>query len=467
MSLCNQFVVVTGGISGGGPKDRGKRQYEDYDDLMEYDEDFEKATHEQIIWEAEKLPHKALREKIDLLTTAVEKDKQAALDKARELRQIRDRTKPPSLLSSFLAGQLSLEDYRSKLSDVLTLTAGVHGRFRDIYVEARTQEFRSLMSDLDDDYKQALAAKDTHTAFELAALVDGKEDKNALVSVDQLPRTSGEGRTKADRKKELKEIKKKQEEAAKATKRGPKYDIESTAPEDPNSLGPIYKVGNKALTPEQEATKALRDKEWRMVAYGKPPALDYMSVSVENRRSGNKDKADLIIEDLAVQGLKPSIHTFSNYMKVYSEANDMQALTIFERMCSMGFVPTQHEYGALARLYIRRNDFEAAMSIKETIVEKGLTPSPETYGLLVHSATCRNMLPEALLLVEEAAAKNIKLENRSLQNLRQRLKKLGISHPDMPPDPKQWVWDLKKIRFDKRHSSQRKIQAIRSAGYVK
>ena len=76
--------------------------------------------------------------------------------------------------------------------------------------------------------------------------------------------------------------------------------------------------------------------------------------------------------------------------------------------------------------------------------DKNLVINKETYGLLIQSLTHRNILLEAIKLVEEAADKQILISNRRITKLRNRFDNLELKNDAIPVDPELWV-ELKDI----------------------
>jgi hypothetical protein len=443
---------VSAGITGGDPKERGKGQFEELDDPMTNDEVYEEDMHKQILREAHEKPIRPIREELSRLLAAREKQYQMELDDARQLRLLRDRRQTPTLMSLLFDGQLSFEDYSSKLLDSFRQRS-MPNRFKDVYLDARTREFKygdpNFVPFEDEQIKKD--EEFSNVADKLAGFVDGQPLPSS--SSVPAPIRANESLSGA---KQLPSIKERQSSLM--------PHVEKVAPvslSNETDEGPLLTLGEKDYTTEQLAKLAARDLEWRMISYGLPPKPDYATVSIENMHARNKDRADLIFEDLAIQGLRPSPHALSNYMKVYSEAGDMRAVKLFNSFSTFGFYPSASEYGDLIRMYLRKNDFEAAIVVKEQM--SNITPKMETFGMLMMSASYRDKLPEALLLLEEASKHGIKIEERYLRVLRVKMNKLGLQHPDLPSDPHQWIKDAKKIKWEKRHTSQRKIQSLRSA----
>lgn len=95
-----------------------------------------------------------------------------------------------------------------------------------------------------------------------------------------------------------------------------------------------------------------------------------------------------------------------------------------------------------------------------------LTPDANTYGILIESYCHRGRLVEALQLLEQTSARNIQISEIHMRVIRNRCKNLGLEHPDVTADPNAWVKRVKQVQKNKRHSSQSKIQELRSTDYA-
>ena len=160
--------------------------------------------------------------------------------------------------------------------------------------------------------------------------------------------------------------------------------------------------------------------------------------------------------------------TLTNYFAVYADANYYkQALNIFNEFKTFNIKPTTQTYRVLVRMHIRQKDIDKAIEAKNEMNALKLRPDFEIHGMLIESFTHRNMIVEALKELEEATANGLKVSEKHLRQLRNRCNKLGVKHPDMPADPHQWIKDLKQVRRDTRHSSNREIQRVQSALFGK
>jgi pentatricopeptide repeat protein len=227
--------------------------------------------------------------------------------------------------------------------------------------------------------------------------------------------------------------------------------------------------GVSALDDDEEGLISLDTiaEQWEMVEFGRAPEPDY-SLPVKERQQGAIERARLAFKEMQLSGIKPDVTTLTSYMSVYSEALQYkEALKIFKSFGAFGVTPTSNSYRAIVKMHIRRKDIDRAVDVKEDMLKAGVLPDSETYGLIVESMAHRNMVVEGLKLLEEATEKRVRIPERHMKFLRARCEKLGIQHPDMPPNPKQWVKDMKQMRRATKHDSERKVEPLRSALYGK
>jgi len=212
-------------------------------------------------------------------------------------------------------------------------------------------------------------------------------------------------------------------------------------------------------------TQADIDREWELIEFGRAPDPDY-SMPLPYRRRNFVRKADKVFAALLREGFKPDAITLNTYMSTYAEAYKQDdALEIFDSFPKFGLVPDARSYRILIRMHIRCKNISAAMKAKEEAV-KVLGDSyndGEAYGLLIESWAHRRELVESLKLLEEATDKNIRIHERFIRNLRAQCEKLGVVHPNMPPNSRQWIKNLKEERRKSAKANQRRIEPIRSA----
>ena len=154
-------------------------------------------------------------------------------------------------------------------------------------------------------------------------------------------------------------------------------------------------------------------------------------------------------------------------MSVYAEALLVDdALACLKRFEREGLRPDVKTYHALVRMYVRNRDIASALAVKrEMLEERNIRPDKLTYGLLIESLSHRDMIVEALKELEQSTDFGIKVSERHIRLLRRRCEKLGIVHPNMPSDPYAWAKEVKKIRREKKDSTQRYIEPLRSKMY--
>eukprot|EP00596_Hydrurales_sp_CCMP1899_P009749 CAMPEP_0119036198 /NCGR_PEP_ID=MMETSP1177-20130426/3729_1 /TAXON_ID=2985 /ORGANISM="Ochromonas sp, Strain CCMP1899" /LENGTH=1120 /DNA_ID=CAMNT_0006995643 /DNA_START=103 /DNA_END=3462 /DNA_ORIENTATION=+ len=188
------------------------------------------------------------------------------------------------------------------------------------------------------------------------------------------------------------------------------------------------------------------DDEWDMVHFGRAPNPDW-SVSLKDRRVDNIERAKLLFEEFNTKDIPMNVIFLTSYMSVFTNTMDkfshlndfgQQALEIFDSFEKYDIKPDQKTYRSLFRMHIYGKDIQSALSLKEDMVSKGIIPDAESYGLLMQSCGQRDMLVEALKLLEETSERGIQVHDRQIKHLRSRCVGLGIQHPNMPEDPKEW-----------------------------
>jgi pentatricopeptide repeat protein len=152
---------------------------------------------------------------------------------------------------------------------------------------------------------------------------------------------------------------------------------------------------------------------------------------------------------------------------VHAEAVHVDdAMTVFEEMKgTLQIAPDNATYESLIRMFVRAKDLDSALKMKTDMQALQLVPTQESFGLLVRAFTHRDMIVEALQMVEEAKRNNVPILERNLTVLRNRCKKLGVTHPDLGPDPLAWAKQAKTVRRNMKESSQRSIQSLQSVAW--
>ena len=204
------------------------------------------------------------------------------------------------------------------------------------------------------------------------------------------------------------------------------------------------------------------DSAWAMVDFGRAPEPDY-SAPLPVRQHHHMRRAELAFEDFRRQGLDPDTTTLTSFMSVYAEAlKDQRALKVMETFAGHHLQPDRHSYRALVRMYIRRKDVTTAKEVCDEMHASGLRGDGETYGMLIESYAHRDMLPEALKMLETAADNKVGVPERHLRILRARCTKLEVRHPDMPADPQAWVKAAKAGKTKINKGTTRRTQHLRS-----
>ena len=207
-----------------------------------------------------------------------------------------------------------------------------------------------------------------------------------------------------------------------------------------------------------------RKNSWKFIEFGRAPDPDY-SESLGRRRKYNDSRAEKVFKDMLKSNIEPSVHTITNYVSVFAEAvhidKALEAMKLFDYH---NVKPNNMTYKALIKMHVKnKNDIFSALETKKEMESRGLIPCKNTYGYLVEFLTFKDMLPEALNMVDEAhVQRGYRIPEKHLMLLRKKCRDLGIKHPGMPPDPKQWVYDMHHVRKTTKNATQRKIQSIKS-----
>jgi pentatricopeptide repeat protein len=205
------------------------------------------------------------------------------------------------------------------------------------------------------------------------------------------------------------------------------------------------------------------ERGFDLVYFGRAPDADY-SMNIGERRLRNIHRAELAFKDMIEHGFAPSPRALLMLMGVHCETpcNHAGADGVLARYAQYNIMPEPHTFRLLVKMHIRNKDMDSAMEVFEGMKEKGVVPDEETYGLLINSYVGKGQVVDALKVLEDAAARKVEVPEKHLRALRGRCENLGVKHPDIPPNPLQWVRDVKKTRMNQRHASQRVIQEVRS-----
>ena len=455
---------MTHGIEQEYQKERGSRQNGQLIDRMADDEEFSDATYEQLFREASLRPAAIRR-----IADSLRREKQYKFDREFKV--------PPSLLSAsngdglpaskgkdaknlvkeVLAGNLSLQ---SDLKWESTLSA-VENNFSDPFLHTRDMYI----------LKKKVEEHVPEPAQVSATSVEVRNSLAGLLDVDARPTPTPEETAEArDRRKsnvpsgELKKIASLYQSSSPVSNKraaGPGNTLLKI--ENEKDKGPLFQ--QKQTPPIKASEKELL--EWSMIEFGTPPQPKYHEESLSKRMAGNCARADLVMNEMILNKYKIYDATVNAYLEVYAEALDIEkALEIFSNFHKFDVFHDSKSYGIMIRMFVRAKDIETAVEFKNKMDAIGLKPDSSTYGLLIKSLSHRTaMVPDSLLLLEEATAKGVEIQNKFVTQLRSRCNNLGVVHPDIPPNPLQWMVDAKKVRFEKRQSTNRRVQPVNSALY--
>lgn len=171
-----------------------------------------------------------------------------------------------------------------------------------------------------------------------------------------------------------------------------------------------------------------------------------------------------MLRDMETRNIPIDRITLNSYLSVYTEAVKLErvdeALTLFEKY---NLALDEFSYKHLIRMYVRSRDISRAMKCREEAENAGIVLGGAAYGILIQSLTQRNMLVEALKLLEYTADRKIKIPERFIRLLRVRCRKLNVKHPDMPADPSEWVKHQALMRKKLKNTSNSKTERIRTA----
>lgn len=243
--------------------------------------------------------------------------------------------------------------------------------------------------------------------------------------------------------------------------------IEGTSNIENNSLLQLLDGAKTKEFGNTEITDEYISNQWDLVRFGRAPDTDYQSTSLNIRRKQNIKRAEMAFDDMVSRGITPTDICISKLLAVHSEAVHIEdTLNLLEKMkIKYNFKPVELTYRYLIKMYVVKRDIQSAIKFKEKMMNDNMIPHCETYGLLIDSYTRRDMLVEALKLLEEAKSKNLTVPNKFLKVLRGRCTNLNVNHPDIPEDPNKWAKDVKETRRRMKNVSNRKVESVKSAMY--
>lgn len=249
---------------------------------------------------------------------------------------------------------------------------------------------------------------------------------------------------------------------------------ESPAANDISSLIDIFSEG---LTPDQKvvSTEAI-NFEWDRMEFGRvEEACDYASIDVLHRRLRNVEKSEIIFAHMIESGIEPTVDSVNALLANYTESlMSTGAVQIMEDMFARGnkydLVPNSTTYQHLVRMYLRKKDMDNVLQTMDEMKALNINPTPETWGLVIDAYASRNKPVEALKVIEEVATSDpavIKLiPDGYLKRIHALCRKLAVMHPSLPPDPEDWVRDVRVQRRRMKLASKSKIQPLRSYLYT-
>lgn len=209
------------------------------------------------------------------------------------------------------------------------------------------------------------------------------------------------------------------------------------------------------------------DEMWNFIEFGRAPDPDY-SGTLRDRRSSNVARAMELYGDMVDSDIAPGPDTLASLISVFGNAgrirNVKELVSQFKEVHNVEM--NRRGYDALIKTHILSKDIDSALQAKDECLKKNIVPGREAYGMLLQSLTNRNMLEQALLTLEECSDKGVKIQERNIKKLRARCEDLGVIHPNLPANPAAWVKAVKEVRKNKRNTSQRRIEPIRSSFYT-
>jgi len=211
-------------------------------------------------------------------------------------------------------------------------------------------------------------------------------------------------------------------------------------------------------------TDAYVQEQWELLHFGRAPNTEFHNKPLGARRKQNVMRAQHIFEHMLAQNIQPDVKIMNELLAVHAEAVHVDdALAVLDRFSKFGVEPNERTYRYLIQMHVRNGDINAAVQLKDEMKQtKGIIPHKDSYGLILQSLTHREMLVEALKVLEEASLDQRRIPEGHLRYLRSRCEKLGIKHPNIPADPKQWVKDTKEMRSKLKHAPQSRIEHVRT-----
>jgi len=236
--------------------------------------------------------------------------------------------------------------------------------------------------------------------------------------------------------------------------------------------------GLDALMSELNLDSLSLDEQWAMVEFGRAGDPDYDDNLFHERWPTNKRRAMQVFAEYDEKhnkcGSKGGVaksrskgaarRTLNAYLGVFAEAKDREAAydVLAREFTARGQRADEHTYKHLVRMHVRRGEIEEAQAMLDTARAEKLRPQPDSFGIVIHSLSKRNMVVEALKVLEEAAYAKVRVPERHLRDLRRVCRKLGVKHPDMPVDPTLWLQEMKAARHKLKGTGFKRVQGLRS-----
>ena len=172
----------------------------------------------------------------------------------------------------------------------------------------------------------------------------------------------------------------------------------------------------------------------------------------------------MVLREMEARKLPIDRIILNSFLSVYTEAVKVdrlnEALVLFEKH---NVSLDRFSYKHIIRMYIRARDISTAMKYREEAEAAGILLEGAAYGILMQSLTQRNMVVDALKILEYAADNKIMIPERFLRLLRIRCRKLNVKHPNMPADPSEWVKYVSLMRKKLKNSSNTTTERLRTA----
>ena len=237
------------------------------------------------------------------------------------------------------------------------------------------------------------------------------------------------------------------------------------------AVGPADKEKNKARESSSMKSVLSNDfihRKWDEIEFGRAPDTEFHCIPLQRRRKQNIRRAGLLFDDMLQKGLKPDVTVLTELMAVHSEAAHVDdALEVFGRFSEFNVTANERTYRYLIMMHIRNKDVQSAIDVKDAMKMKGMIPHKDSYGVIIQTLVQRDRIIESLKLLEESAICHERpIPEKYIKYLRARCVKLKIKHPNIPPDPNEWMKKSKANRKNLRHSSQSRIENLRSRTFL-